>query len=111
MSNGSLSGGAGTTRLLQSVTSEHSMVHAVSGTRTATRIGGHVVAESLRALGAKVVFGIPGVHALPMWEGLRASEHRVLGFRQELNAGFAADAYARVTGKPAPLVVSTGPGA
>jgi len=82
------------------------------GTRAATRIGGHVVAESLRALGAEVVFGLPGIHVLPVWEGLRATPGlRVLGFRQELNAGFAADGYARVTGRPAPLVVSTGPGA
>lgn len=79
--------------------------------RAATRIGGHVVADSLRALGADVVFGVPGVHALPIWEGLRAADLRVLGFRQELNAGFAADGYARLTGRPAPLVVSTGPGA
>jgi acetolactate synthase I/II/III large subunit len=83
----------------------------VRETRAATRIGGHVVAESLRALGAEVVFGLPGVHVLPIWEGLHATELRVLGFRQELNAGFAADGYARVTGRPAPLVVSTGPGA
>jgi acetolactate synthase-1/2/3 large subunit len=81
------------------------------GTRAATRIGGHVVAETLRSLGAEVVFGLPGVHALPIWEGLRASEVPVLGFRQELNAAFAADGYARVTGRPAPVVVSTGPGA
>lgn len=80
-------------------------------TRAATRIGGHVVAESLRALGAEVVFGLPGVHVLPIWEGLRATELRVLGFRQELNAGFAADGHAKVTGRPTPLVVSTGPGA
>ncbi len=78
-------------------------------TKAATRIGGHAVAESLAALGAEVVFGIPGVHALPIWEGLRTTELRVLGFRQELNAGFAADGYARVTGRPTPLVVSTGP--
>jgi acetolactate synthase-1/2/3 large subunit len=83
----------------------------MSETRTATRIGGHVVAESLRALGADVVFGIPGVHALPMWEGLRTTELRVLGFRQEVNAAFAADGHARVTGRPTALVVSTGPGA
>jgi acetolactate synthase-1/2/3 large subunit len=83
----------------------------VLDTRPATRIGGDVVAESLRALGAEVVFGLPGVHALPIWDGLRASGLRVLGFRQELNAAFAADAYARVTRRPAPLVVSTGPGA
>jgi len=83
----------------------------VAKTTAATRIGGHAVAESLAALGAEVVFGIPGVHALPIWEGLRASDLRVLGFRQELNAGFAADGYARVTGRPTPLIVSTGPGA
>ncbi|MBA3381366.1 MAG: hypothetical protein H0T97_05800, partial [Actinobacteria bacterium] len=46
-------------------------------TRAATRIGGHVVAESLRALGAEVVFGLPGVHALPIWEGLRSTDLRV----------------------------------
>lgn len=80
-------------------------------TQAATRIGGHVVAESLRALGAEAVFGIPGVHALPMWEGLRATELPVVGFRQELNAAFAADGYARSTGRPAPVLVSTGPGA
>jgi acetolactate synthase-1/2/3 large subunit len=83
----------------------------MSGTRAATRIGGHAVAETLRALGAEVVFGLPGVHALPMWEGLRATGLRVLGFRQELNAAFAADGYARVTGRPTPVAVSTGPGA
>jgi acetolactate synthase I/II/III large subunit len=81
------------------------------GTRSATRLGGHVVAETLRALGAEVVFGLPGVHALPIWEGLHASGLRVIGFRQELNAAFAADGYARVTGRPAAVVVSTGPGA
>jgi acetolactate synthase I/II/III large subunit len=87
------------------------MVPPMGETRVATRIGGHVVAESLRALGAEVVFGLPGVHALPIWEGMSGTDLRVLGFRQELNAGFAADGYARVTGRPAPLVVSTGPGA
>ena len=34
-----------------------------------------------------------------------------LAFRSELNAGFAADGYARVSGRPAPLLLSTGPGA
>lgn len=69
------------------------------------------MAESLRALGADVAFGLPGIHMLPVWEGLRAAEVRVLGFRQESNAGFAADGHARVTRSPAPLLVSTGPGA
>jgi len=46
-----------------------------------------------------------------MWEGLRSSRLRTLNFRTELNAGFAADGYARVSGKAAPLLLSTGPGA
>jgi acetolactate synthase-1/2/3 large subunit len=75
------------------------------------RTGGHLVIECLEALGAEVVFGLPGIHALPMWEGLRSSRIRALNFRTELNAGFAADGYARVSGRVAPLLLSTGPGA
>jgi acetolactate synthase I/II/III large subunit len=75
------------------------------------RTGGHVVIECLEALGAEVAFGLPGIHALPMWEGLRTSRIRALNFRTELNAGFAADGYARVSGRVAPLLLSTGPGA
>lgn len=78
---------------------------------TRTRIGGHVVVECLEALGAEAVFGLPGIHALAIWDGLRESRLRYLGFRTELNAGFAADGYARASGKPAPLLLSTGPGA
>jgi thiamine pyrophosphate-dependent acetolactate synthase large subunit-like protein len=61
----------------------------------ARRIGGHLVAESLAALGAEVAFGVPGVHALPIWEGLRGGSLSVYGTRTELAAGFAADGYAR----------------
>jgi acetolactate synthase-1/2/3 large subunit len=75
------------------------------------RTGGHIVAETLEALGAEVAFGVPGIHALAIWEGLRTSRVRTVGFRTELNAGFAADGYARVSRHPAPLLLSTGPGA
>jgi acetolactate synthase-1/2/3 large subunit len=75
------------------------------------RTGGHLVAETLEALGAEVAFGVPGIHALAIWEGLRTSRVRPIGFRTELNAGFAADGYARVSRQPAPLLLSTGPGA
>jgi acetolactate synthase-1/2/3 large subunit len=78
---------------------------------TAPRVGGHLVTESLAALGAEVAFGVPGVHALAMWEALRTSPIRAYGARTELCAGFAADGYARSTGRPAPLLLSTGPGA
>ena len=75
------------------------------------RTGGRLVAETLEALGIEVAFGVPGVHALAIWDGLRTSSIRTIGFRTELNAGFAADGYARATGKPAALLLSTGPGA
>jgi len=78
---------------------------------TERRIGGDLVVESLAALGADTVFGEPGQHALGMFDALARSELRYAGFRTELNAGFAADGYARTTGRPAPLLVSTGPGA
>ncbi|HTU94403.1 MAG TPA: thiamine pyrophosphate-binding protein [Solirubrobacteraceae bacterium] len=77
----------------------------------ATRIGGHLVAESLAALGAEAAFGVPGIHALAIWEGLREGSISVYGTRSELAAGFAADGYARSSGRPAPLLLSTGPGA
>ena len=78
---------------------------------TSARIGGDVVIESLAALGADTCFGIPGQHALGLFEALRRSEMRYVGLRTELTAGFAADGYARVSGRPAPLLLSTGPGA
>ena len=67
--------------------------------------------ESLEALGAGAAFGLPGVHALPVWEALRQSGIRTYGFRTELNAGFAAHGSAQVSGHPTPLLLSTGPGA
>jgi acetolactate synthase-1/2/3 large subunit len=75
------------------------------------RTGGSLVAESLEALGAEVAFGVPGIHALAIWDGLRTSSIAAIGLRTELSAGFAADGYARTSGRPAPLLLSTGPGA
>jgi acetolactate synthase-1/2/3 large subunit len=68
------------------------------------RTGGSLVAESLEALGAEVAFGVPGIHALAIWDGLRTSSIRAVGLRTELSAGFAADGYARTGGRPAPLL-------
>lgn len=75
------------------------------------RTGGHVVVECLEALGARAAFGIPGTHTLSIWERLRTSSLRSLVLRTELSAGFAAEGYARVSGQPAPLLLTTGPGA
>ncbi|MFJ9035676.1 thiamine pyrophosphate-binding protein [Streptomyces sp. NPDC102406] len=76
------------------------------------RTGGDLVVEALAGLGASTVFGLPGQHALGLFDALRrCGPLRYVGLRTEQNAGFAADAYGRVTGEVAPLFVSTGPGA
>lgn len=67
--------------------------------------------ETLAGLGATTVFGLPGQHALGVFDALRRSDLRYIGLRVENNAGFAADAYGRITGEAAPLLLSTGPGA
>ncbi|RLU81372.1 acetolactate synthase [Streptomyces griseocarneus] len=75
------------------------------------RTGGDLTLEALTVLGATTVFGLPGQHALGLFDALRRSPLRYVGLRVENNAGFAADAHARVTGTATPLLVSTGPGA
>ncbi|MGW2226090.1 thiamine pyrophosphate-binding protein [Streptomyces formicae] len=75
------------------------------------RNGGDLVVETLAGLGATTVFGLPGQHALGMFDALRRSSLSYVGFRVENNTGFAADAYGRITGEVAPLLLSTGPGA
>lgn len=75
------------------------------------RNGGDLVVETLQGLGATTVFGLPGQHALGMFDALRRSSLSYVGLRVENNAGFAADAYGRLTGEVAPLLLSTGPGA
>ncbi|TLY74332.1 MAG: 5-guanidino-2-oxopentanoate decarboxylase [Gammaproteobacteria bacterium] len=71
---------------------------------------GRYVVESLVANGIDTVFGIPGVHTLELYRGLAAAGIRHVLVRHEQNAGFAADGYARVSGKPAAAFVISGPG-
>ncbi len=78
---------------------------------THLRTGGDVVIETLTALGADRVVGIPGQHALALFDALRRSSMELLPARVENNAGFMADGLARVAGTVAPLFLSTGPGA
>jgi acetolactate synthase-1/2/3 large subunit len=75
-----------------------------------TRIGGHLVVDCLEAAGVQAVFGVPGIHALAIWDGLADSSIRNVGMRTELAAGFAADGYARAGSRPGVLLTTTGPG-
>lgn len=78
---------------------------------TAKRNGGDLVVETLEALGAKTVFGIPGQHALGLFDALSRSKLRFVSSRVENNSAFAADGYSRATGEVGVLFLSTGPGA
>ncbi|MER6270584.1 thiamine pyrophosphate-binding protein [Streptomyces sp900105755] len=100
------------------MTHDHDLVLRPTEAQTAAalnppagRNGGDLVVETLAGLGATTVFGLPGQHALGMFDALRRSSLRYVGLRVENNAGFAADAYGRITGEAAPLLLSTGPGA
>lgn len=75
------------------------------------RNGGDLVVETLSALGTTTVFGIPGQHALGLFDALSRSQLEFVSSRVENNAAFAADGYARATNQPGVLFVSTGPGA
>jgi acetolactate synthase-1/2/3 large subunit len=69
------------------------------------------VIESLRRLNIRTVFGIPGVHNLPLYDGLyHAPEIRHILARNESGAAFMADGYARASGEVAALFTITGPG-
>lgn len=75
------------------------------------KTGAQHLVDVLTELGADVAFGLPGVHNLPIWEAVAGSGLRMVGVRHEQTAGYAADGYARATGKLGIAVVSTGPGA
>jgi acetolactate synthase I/II/III large subunit len=66
--------------------------------------------EILEANGVDTIFGIPGVHTVDLYRGLENSGIRHVTPRHEQGAGFMADGYARVTGKPGVCFIITGPG-
>lgn len=81
------------------------------GTGAGQRNGGDLVVETLEALGAKTVFGIPGQHALGLFDAMGRGNLHFVSSRVENNSAFAADGYARATGEVGVLFLSTGPGA
>jgi len=78
---------------------------------THARNGGDVVVETLAALGVSHVFGIPGQHALGLFDAIRRSDLTFVSSRIENNSAFGADGYTRATGEVGVLFLSTGPGA
>ena len=66
---------------------------------------------ALEDAGVSVAFGLPGVHNLPLWRELNVSPIRLVGVRHEQTAGYAADGYARASGRLGVALTTTGPGA
>ena len=73
--------------------------------------GGELLVRGLESAGVPVVFGLPGVHNLAAWKALAGSPIRLVGVRHEQTAVYAADGYARTTGRAGVAITTTGPGA
>jgi 5-guanidino-2-oxopentanoate decarboxylase len=75
----------------------------------AITVGCYLV-DLLAANDIDTVFGIPGVHTLELYRGLAAAKLRHVLVRHEQGAGFAADGFARISGRAAAAFVISGPG-
>ncbi|MFE7618692.1 5-guanidino-2-oxopentanoate decarboxylase [Streptomyces sp. NPDC057496] len=71
--------------------------------------GGEVLVRALAAHGVTRAFGIPGTHNLEIYRHLAAHRIDHVNPRHEQGAGYAADAYARVSGRPGVAITTTGP--
>jgi len=73
--------------------------------------GGEIVLQCMRAEGVDLVFGYPGGAIMPLYDALDGSGIRHVLTRHEQGAVFAAEGYARVTGKVGVAMATSGPGA
>ena len=71
---------------------------------------GSVLLPLLEELGVDIIFGIPGVHTVEIYRGIKKTNIRHITPRHEQGAGFMADGYFRASGKPGVCLVITGPG-
>lgn len=73
------------------------------------RTGGGALVAALQQHGVDTVFGIPGTHNLAVFSALAGTPIRTVLPRHEQGAGYAADGYARVRGRPGVCLTTTGP--
>jgi acetolactate synthase-1/2/3 large subunit len=76
-----------------------------------TKNGAQVLIETLEQLGVEYIFGYSGGAALPLFDALYDSAIKLILTRHEQGATHMADGYARATGKPGVVLVTSGPGA
>lgn len=77
------------------------------------RHGGDVLVEMLIGYGVPAVFGLAGGQTLPLYDAIRshAPQIRHIPMRDERNAAYAADGYARISGRVGVCDATVGPGA
>jgi acetolactate synthase-1/2/3 large subunit len=73
--------------------------------------GAQIVIESLLQEGVDTIFGYPGGAILPTYDALLDSKIRHVLVRHEQGATHMAEGYARVSGRPGVVLVTSGPGA
>lgn len=76
-----------------------------------TATGAQIIIKILESKGIKTVFGIPGGMILPLYDELAKSSIQHILVRQEQAGGFMAQGAARITGKAAVCLATSGPGA
>lgn len=79
-------------------------------TENNVRNGGRAVVATLAAHGVDTIFGIPGTHNLEFYRHLPEFGIRAVTPRHEQGAGYGADGYFLVSGKPGVVITTSGPG-
>jgi len=77
----------------------------------AVMTGARLLVSSLERMGVEVVFGYPGGAIMPIYDALTGSSLKHILVRHEQAAAFAADAYARLSGRVGVCMATSGPGA
>jgi acetolactate synthase-1/2/3 large subunit len=72
--------------------------------------GGRLVAQAIAAAGVDVVFTLSGGHVMPIYEGCRHEDVRVVDLRHEQSVAHAAEAWGRVKRACGVAIVTAGPG-
>jgi len=77
------------------------------------KLGSEIFCESLADEGVELMFGIPGGVVLPLYDKINKYGHKIRHIlpKQEQGGGFAADGYARATGRTGVALATSGPGA
>jgi thiamine pyrophosphate-dependent acetolactate synthase large subunit-like protein len=78
---------------------------------TEPRTGGELLVAALSRHGVDTVFGIPGTHNLAIFAAMPGTGITNVTTRHEQGAGYAADGYARSTGRIGVAITTTGPAA